>query len=745
MKEDVVETTTIEPDAWPDLTARDAKVYTDQQIPYPNHADNQTLAQRALTLYRQAKLRSEEDTDDIRENWRWIDWLFRANSLRRLTNQDVHVPELLKMHRALVPRLVEAFFGNGREWFVVRGRDRSDRQREGALTALLEMQLEQNNFRSMMAPFASSLAKYQVAVWKVTWEVKTRKQVYHWVEPELRDGELVEVHKRTVKDVAYFAGNKIRLVDPARFIVDAERWDLDELSYVGDTRDESLHEIESNPRYMNVDELRSLVHQGNSTEMKVTPQQSARSGLRRHDRGDRRLQPRGTSEFVEIGELWCWFNWSSDPSEPDMRQTVITVADNNVVLRLQENFHDDKHIPYAISRFSDNGLEFFGVGLYDPALRVQEEIDHTRGSVYEAFDLINAPRGFAKGTNLDLPNSMYDMPPGWIGKGVDGITFAPIPSTLRDAPFIDALQRRDMEEVTGVTRTWVGTNGGGIDQDETATAFRGKMQESNRRLLGLVRNLDEGMTALLRIMHANNQQFMVEKQRVRLLNPKWAELLNASETFVHPSDLMGDVDFQFYGVMRIQQYGLRGTNLLTFLQVMGPIIQENPHQFDIAALSRQVYRATVGEEIEDDFVIDSANLDGMQGQEIENKKLLYGQRVAVHPHDNDEDHIAKMDRIGGRRIVEDESQPDPRRKAFADHYRQHVEQLSRKRAQRQAMEEMAEQRQLQRGENSGNGDAAQAPPAGGLERGRRQTNGDGTPEQTPRPGRNAAVAQSDNG
>ena len=738
--------TVVDPDEWPDLTARDAKEYLDQQVPYPNHATNRELAQRALTLYRQAKNQCEEDTRDVRENWRWIDWLFRANSLRRLTNRDVHVPELLKHHRALVPRVVEAFFGNGSSFFFVRGRDRVDRQRDAAVTALLEFQLHQNRFSTLMAPYVSSLCKYQVAVWKVTWEVKTRKVPYHWITHEQKpNGEVVELHHRKMQDVAHFVGNRIRLVDPARFIVDAERWDLDDLSYAGDTRMVPLHEVMEDDRFVNRDQVLEFAHSGSAVESRVAPSTTARSGIRRtQTNGDD--TPKNTTNWVEQGELWCWFNWARPNQKPDMRETVITVIDNKTVVRLQENFHDDKHLPYAIARYSDNGIEFFGVGLYDPALRVQEEIDHSRGSIYEAFDLINAPRAFAKGNNLDLPNSMYDMPPGYIGKGVDGITFAPIPSTLRDAPFIDAIQRRDMEEITGVTRTWLGSSASGLDQDETATAFRGKMQESNRRLLGLVRNIDEGSTALLRIMHANNQQFMADKTKFRILSPKLAKLLNANEYVMKPSELLGEVDFSFYGVMRIQQYGLRGTNLMTYLQVMAPLIQENPEQFDVPALSRQVYEATVGEEMEDDIMREGADFTGMSDQKAENIKLRFGHRVAVHPLDDDAAHLRDMDEDGMREFVANKDINEAVRRPAWEHYTQHIEQRDRKRAEMAAMQQMAERRRAMRGDDDqGGGNGDQAPPAGGLERGKRQTNGDGTPQQVGKAGRRGAVTQGNNG
>lgn len=740
-----VTSTDTSPEVWPDLTARDAKVYLDAQIPYENFASNKMLAARALTLYQQAVTKFDTQTRDIKNNWQWLDWLFRANSLRRTGNKDVHVPELLKSHRALIPRIVEAFFGNGQNFFATRGVDSQDRERQNAVTGLLQYQLEQNNFRMLMSPFASSVCKYQVGIFKCSWEVKTGKRAYHWFDRTVKDGKIHEVSKRQVRDVATWNGNKIRLVDPHRFIVDAQRWAIGDLAYVGDRSDWAMHDILSYQGFQNLDLVQELIQNGNAVEAKVTPQQVARSGLRPAvGAADRDSEPRNTSQFAEVGELWCWFNWAPDGKPPDMRETIITVVAGSIVVRVQENFHDDKHVPYAIARYSDNGIEFFDVGLYDPAMRVQDEIDHTRGTAYEAADLILAPRAFTKGPAIDLPNNLFDMPAGWIGKDVGDIVFQPVPNTLQVLPMIDQIQRRDVEEITGVTRLWQGTEGAMVGSDQTATEVRRKIEESNRRLLGLIRSIDEGMTALLRIMHANNQQFMSQKQRFRILDPKWAKELGRNEYEISPSELMGPVDFVFHGVTRIQQWGLRGTNLLTWLQVMGPMIQENPDKFNMAGIARQSYQAIVGEESEDEVLVDQSNLNTMVSQKDENNRLLMGQRTPVHPMDDDDGHLRDMEADGLMRFIANKSiDPALRRPAY-EHMQAHVEQARRKQAQMQALRRQAEVRALMMG-TGGAGEGEQAPPPGGLERGRGQTNGDGTNQQVPRAGRKTAISEANNG
>lgn len=746
MSDTAVETRTIEVEPWPDLTAAEAREYLDEQIPYENFASHEELSKRALHTYISAKNKWLSDTADLRRNWRWIDWLFRGNAMRSYPNRDVHVPELLKMHRALVPRLVEAFFGNGASYFGAKGRDHIDRTRDYAITAFHEYQFEQNNFRSLMAPFCSSLAKYQVGVWKCVWETRTRKQAYHWVDKQIVDGKIVETHKRTIKDVAYFSGNRIRLCDPARTIIDTQRWDLNDLAYIGDLNHVPLHDLLNQRQiYKNLDVL--LERRKNGAQIdgtSIRPEQAARAGLKTTDSGI--MDVPNTSEFVEIGELWCWFNWANDGDTPDMRQTVITVADDGVVLRLQENFHDDKHLPYAVGRYSDNGFEFFDVGLYDPALRTQDEIDHFRGTMYEAADLILAPRAFTKGPAADIPNNIFDMPAGYIGKDVGDIVFQPVPNTLQSAPFIDQLTRRDMEEITGVPRLWQGSESGGAGGDTTATEVRRKIEEGNRRLLGLVKSVDDAAVALAKIMHANNQQFLTDKQKFRVLNPAMAKKLGGVEWEIKPSDLMGPVDFTFYGVRRIQQYGLRGTNLLTLMQVLGPIIMEERQMFHLPNLFKTVYSAIVGDVVDDEILRDPEDVDSLNDQLDENRMLMMGMPVPVHPMDDDQEHLQKMQDAGlVEHVLENPNAPDIAKKAVLEHMAAHDKQMRKKAAQQKAMMRQARQQAMLQGgpDEAAGGD--EAPPAGGLERGKRQTNGDGTGQQVSKAGRRGPITQANNG
>lgn len=735
--QDTIETTEIEVQPWPDLSIAESQALDAVQVPYENFATHEVLARRALTTVLQARMKWESDTKDIRETWRWIDYVFRANSLRPQVNRSVHVPELLKLHRALIPRLVEAVLGNGGQYFAAKGRDSSDRSRDFAVTAALEYQLEQNNFRSLLAPFFNSLCRYQAGIWKCVWQKRTRKQVYRWRDTQIVDGNEVQTWKVQVKEVVYFEGNKIYPCDPARTIVDTQRWDLNELAYIGDIRHVALHELmNEKDLYQNLDVLEQKRIAGTSMATQVDAVQVARSGLTKSTGNSVQNVP-NTTDFVEIMELWCWFNWAEPGRVPDMRQTIITVADGHTVIRLQENFHDDKHLPYALGRFSDNGFTFYDVGLYDPALRLQDELDHFRSTAFDAADLILAPRAFTKGPAADIPNNLFDMPAGFIGKDVGDIVFQPVPNTLEAFPLINATLKTDMEEIVGVSRLQLGQSSSG--GENTATETRRVVEESNRRLLGLVKSADDAMTGLLKIMYSNIQQRMSDKLKFRVLNAALAKKLGGMDGELQPDDVQGPVDFEFFGIRRIQQYGLRGTNLLTFLQVSEGLIAENPQLVNPSALLKRVYSAVVGDEIDDDIMRDPEDVTSMNDQADENRMLRAGMRVQVNLLDNDEEHLQKMDAEGMREFATDQSNPETSRRCVLEHYQWHDQQARKKKVQKQAMAQQAQMRmQMEQGGND-------APPAGGLERGQRQTNGDGTGQQISKAGRKAPITQSNNG
>jgi hypothetical protein len=91
------------------------------------------------------------------------------------------------------------------------------------------------------------------------------------------------------------------------------------------------------------------------------------------------------------------------------------------------------------------------------------------------------------------------------------------------------------------------------------------------------------------------------------------------------------------------------------------------------------------------------------------------------------------------REATDQSNPETSRRCVLEHYQWHDQQARKKKVQQQAMAQQAQMRmQMEQGGND-------APPAGGLERGQRQTNGDGTGQQISKAGRKAPITQANNG
>ncbi len=724
-----------------DMSAEEDRRFTNVQIPYKNLADHPVLADRAVKFVSQARRRWESGVRKYADVWNWIDYLFRGNSLRS-GGRDVHVPELLKAHRSLLPRIVEAFLGNGQDWFAAAGVDSEDKSREAAITAYLEGELERNRFREKLVAGISSMLKYSIICFKVAYERKTRRQPYHWVEEKLgKDGRVEETHYREFRDIVHWAGNKIHLVKPTRLIVDTRRWDIDELDYIGDFGWFPIDEIlKQGHLYKNLDKMRDKSRNLNRGEIDIPIGRDTGVNDYDQDAEQERTQLQGGRSRTELTELWGWFDFNTEEGGvPDMREAVITVADESVCLRLMENPHDDKHRPYAIGRFSDNGFQFYDVGLYAPALRIQDEIDHFRGSLQEAADNTIAPRTFISGRGADLPSSLLDSPVGAVFRDVGNVTFQPTPNLSQSAPLIDGILRRDMEEILGVPRIWQGAESA-PGQDSTATEIRRKIEEGNRRLLGLIYSVDACCVRMLQIMHANTQQFMTTKTKFRLHSKRYAKVLGGNQYEIKPSELMHSVDFYIYGVKRIATYGLRGTNMMTWLQVMMPLIEKNPGVVNEAEALRESWRGMMGETSDENVINTVTSFDALEDQHSENLRLMRGIRVAVDPRDDDEQHIRQMFEEGVIAAVQKKGARKDAADAVQEHLALHAEQMRRKQAQQRAMEQ--EQRRLGAGQEQ---EQQEGPDAGATERGARQTNGPGLPSQTAKMGRQSPVEQSRNG
>jgi hypothetical protein len=485
------------------------------------------------------------------------------------------------------------------------------------------------------------------------------------------------------KEEVVWNGPRLRLIDPLDFIVDLRSvLPPGDALYVGDQQWMTMEEVRSAAKmfgYENVDQLEN--------ESEMTPESGYREfdkqsrSLERFNYRDREMWTQGAPKRLRVTELWCLF----DPTGGDAATPhVITVVNDRVCLRVQENFHDDKHIPYAIARASREGWEFLNVGPLDHALNIQVSIDHHRNLVNKSHENYLCPPLFADDT-AGLPDNMFDVAPGSIWQAKPGsLQWMQAPSTLADYRHIFDIERRDLEEIIGSPRIWEGTGG----SDKTATGIERKVQEANRRVRSYVLSYSFMLKNILNQLHSLNKQFLTQDQTFRVVGKAAKDL--GTYTQIGPNDVQHDVEFDFMGLGALRTLDLRATQLQTFMSTMYPFIQMHPGVIDVPAILRESWDTMVGTLPADAIVKDPGNLDEIMPQEEENYILLSGESVKVHPLDDDRAHLIQMAQdfpeMDDLRKLEKEHGEDAAQ-AILTHQAQHILAYKQKKLRENAQEQ----------------------------------------------------------
>lgn len=714
-------------------TPEEIKEWYNAQVPYNNIASNPEVADRALHYVKTVKRNWEDKTIAQRDKWRAIQWMMRGNSLSRtFPNAEVHVPELYKKRETLVPRIEEAVM-DYKPWFRVMGRESMDEVQEEKIAAYLDYQLDKCNLAHKHAPTIRTMLDYGFVVLKIWYECKTTSYVKKTTERVEELGESPKyVIKRERTTRADF-GPRIKLVDPLDFLIEALATDPQEALYVGDSVDMTFDEIAAMGRqgvYENWEQLRGVRR---SMEQYTDYDRLERSLTYSNHGFDN--EPEGTAAKIRVTEVWGRF----DPYDTgETAEYVITIANDSVVLRVQENPFDSKHRPYAVARVAGDSYEFLGVGPFDHAIRLNIELDEHRNLALQAHRNALCPLTFVS-DDTDFPDSIWEVEPGSVFRTPTPPTFMKVPDSWSNMEQSNEMFRRDIDEVTGATTQLMGTG----PADSTATADINRTTQGNKRIQGYVRAYTRMLEQLLRQLHMLNRQFVTRGMTFRVLGKAAKGLAEYEE--IGPEAFDHEIDFTFMGVSNLATLGQRASNMMSFMNVAAPVMNTQPDRIDGVALLRNTYRYMVGDHMGEEKIFKDISLDDMLPQDAENLMLARGQKVAVHPQDNDEEHMARMAHIMGNPEVFGQF-PVKTQKLFIEHYAGHEMGAEQKRLQQQAAQNPAQTMlpaQQQAGRNgtipgpaTATDSVAQTP--------RGETPGPPDPSKVAAPGRQMSTSQTNN-
>lgn len=633
--------------------------------PYRNLAGDKSIADRARLYANGITTNHDRATEEHRNRWDVIDYMMKGQTLTEWDGPDaVHVPELYKMLETLVPRIEDAVTMFD-PWFSVKGREHLDKLKSGKVKAFLDYQLDQAKFSELVPYSIRVMLMYGFCVMKTWWhwETDVRVEKRHRVE-QLKDGSKRRVTESREVDKVVYEGPKIKLVDPYWFIIDPKATTPREAEYIGDTCEmtyDQIAELGEQGVYENWRKLADEEPRG-SGELADRSRYS-RSGAN-GDFGERR--PIGAPKKFMVTEIWGRFDIYGTGRT---RECVITVANGDTVLRVQENPFDDKHRPYAIAKANKYAYDFYSVGPLDHCIPLSIELDTHRQIGLEANKLAMCPIIFTEETS-DAPDSLWGVEPGTVFKGdYQSLHQLKIGTSLREMAEAESILRRDIEEVAGAPRIFEGTEGG----ETTATAVERKIQEGNKRVRGYVRAYTSMCEDLLSQMHALNKQYVTRDMKFRVMGKAGARL--EEYELAQPEDFLPEVDFEFVGISNLHTLGMEATNLQQFMAAIFPLVQMHPGIVDIPELASRLHDALLGRGADKPIVNVPDPLDELLTQHDENVLMIHGHKVPINRQDDDAEHAKIIEEaVFGNQELWESLHPDIK-DLFTVHYERHLQAL----------------------------------------------------------------------
>ncbi len=484
------------------------------------------------------------------------------------------------------------------------------------------------------------------------------------------------------KDKIVYAGTKSILIDPLDFIIDTKKTNPQDALYVGHRAMLSVKQIRQYGKqfgWLHMDEIEKGPTQ--QTNQNLDIYRWARDPTSLYGTMGGQAPSDSRPSVVEVVFLYALLSLDDGQTYDDYQ---IVMAAGRVILDLRVNPNDGQFRPYATWRATNNGHDFYGTGLFDNAIRINQHLDRSYQTFSRGAAIAGMPIAFAE-EDSDMPDSLYKVRPLSVFKGVGPVRFTQIPDGfLRAAPLMTGMFKRDIEETVGAFRINMGQDDGG----GTATEATISLQEGNRRMRSIVRAVAEGLEQMLLIFHKNNLQYSNEYIEFPVLGKRALDLRKTHMNMT-PADLLEDVKFDLVGLHSMRTYGLRATGFQAVMNSFAPFIMAHPNEVDTLAMLHDGMSELIGPDDADRYVKMPTPIDRLRSQHEENEGLIAGSEIEV---EEDDDHTAHMRDLQPLvvRPLDKESKMNPEvRRVIVQHYIQHD--YYRKR--QQAQEAVREKRQ----------------------------------------------------
>lgn len=446
------------------------------------------------------------------------------------SRSNISVPYALVQIETIIPRLVETLFAS-RPYVAVKGREPNDKTNAEITETLLDWQMnERFDIKDIFATGLKILGIYGTTVAYTGWKLKEhtiiRKELSAVMVddgqgnmvPLAQDGQPVMDFQATKTTEKEYDDPEVKFLDLGLFYVDPHAEDIEDARYCGHVE------------YKTKEELQKLVdldigYQINWEDVEKDNKDNEARNYRMSSVGLPTTNDAKNNELAGLYEVIHY--WEDDKHVVILNQSYIALESENPF------WHKKK--PYVKDVYIEVPHEFYGMGILEVIMHLQEELNTERNMRidYRAMSLRRMFKA-KKGAGIN-PNDLVWRQGGviWLDD-FDAVEDFKIDNNIGDSFDQEAQIKQDMQDATGAQDVVMGTS----NANETATTTMTKDNNASIRFKFTISSIEKKLLiGIARFMIQLDQQFLDGQKVFRVTGEngdQWHK--------VGPEDIQGKFD-----------------------------------------------------------------------------------------------------------------------------------------------------------------------------------------------------------
>lgn len=424
-------------------------------------------------------------------------------------------------------------------------------------------------------------------------------RVYNWKEAFKDMDKAARIYGTGILKVSWIFNEKgkkdhpmIECVDPLHYFFDPNATSRQNMRWEIQRTERSMEELKANPNYFNLDKLEEQVPAPKTNDSYEARRKSIIGQPTVPETGKNRGK-------YEILEYWGMFKTDEDDEDEEAREFLIVLANNDVVIRLEENpnmeIFKDKGVveesmvrPFVLMKDVDVPFEVYGIGEIEPIERLVEELNDTRNQRMDnVTDVIDHMWYVIDQADID-ENELVRRPGGIIhGAMPGGVTPLPVGDVTQSAYNEETIIKEDIRKAVGLPEVATGSLQG--QQGEAAATILSLQESANIRFDTKLSAFADAVRHAYSLVLAFNQSWLDKKVTARLESEEGFEFVEIDKDSIKGKfDIDVQMDTQMNKIVRRQEafqlYGLLASNPMINQQANTKILLESVDRKEVQEL-----------------------------------------------------------------------------------------------------------------------------------------------------------------